>query len=194
MKKNVPEVSYDELQKLLSYNKHTGLLTWRVTRSRLAKQGDPAGTPAHTGTIMVGLQGRTYTAPRLIWFYVMGVWPLGKVRQRDNDPNNLRWNNFVEENANLSRKHAAVYQRRRRKILKIAKKIIADDPSLSRAYMDPANAGERRILSTIAAQVEDDMLRNGIDPAARPASKPQRQRVSRVKHTTASFTDTDNAD
>lgn len=171
MKRNVPPISYSEASQLLAYNKLTGLLTWKVTRSRAARAGDEAGSRAYDGTIMVGVQGRTYPAPRLIWLLVTTEWPLGKIRLRDNDPNNLRWNNFVEENATLSMKHNAVYQRRRRKVLKLAKEQIAGDPSLFRMYTAPANAGERGILRTIAAQIEDDMLRNRNDPASRPVSR-----------------------
>lgn len=177
MKTDIPPISHEALIKLLAYNKHTGSLTWRVNRSRLAKAGDAAGSLAHTGTVMVGIQGRTYTAATLIWLYVTGVHPVGKIRSKDGDPNNLRWNNFIEENATLSTKHSAVYQRRRRKILQIAKAKIASDPTLNRMYMAPQNLGERHILQKIAAEVEDDMLRNRQDPAFRPPAGSKRRKT-----------------
>lgn len=176
MRKDAPEITYSEVCKLLEYNRHTGLLTWQINRSRLAKAGDEAGTFAHDGTVVVGIQGRTYSAGRLIWLMVNGKWPTGKLRFRDSDPTNLRWSNLYEENATLSPKHANIYQRRRRRILKIAMDRIAGDPSLLRAYQAPQNIGERNILKKIAAEVEDDMLRNGIDPASRPVSVSRKKR------------------
>lgn len=178
MKKDVPDITYEEASRLLSYSRLTGLLTWQINRSRLAKAGDEAGGLAHDGTVVVGVQGRTYAAGRLIWLLVNGRWPTGKLRFRDGDPTNLRWNNLYEENATLSSKHANVYQRRRRRILQIAMSRIMADPSLVRAYQAPQNAGERHILKKIAAQVEDDMLRNNIDPASRPVSVSRKKRPS----------------
>jgi hypothetical protein len=170
MKKGASDIAWGELTRLVAYNKLDGLLTWQISRSRLAKAGSEAGTFAHDGTVVVGVQGKTYAASRLIWLLVTGSWPTGKLRFRDGDPANLRWSNLYEENATLSPRHANVYQRRRRKIVKIALERIRSDPSLVRAYDNPQNAGERGILKKIAAEVEDDFLRNNIDPATRPTS------------------------
>lgn len=167
MKKAAPEITYNELVELVSYNKLTGLLTWKVNRSRLAMAGDEAGCVNHHGTVMVGVQGRTYPASRLIWLYVTGAFPRGRLILKDGDQLNLRWNNLAEERVNLSHKHTAVYQRRRRRLLRLAMARINADASLQRAYVAPKNANERDILKRIAAEIEDEMHRNGQDPGFR---------------------------
>lgn len=175
MKPSGPPCDHETLLALLHYNKLTGLLTWRINRSRLAKAGDEAGTFAHDGTVVVGIQGRMCAASKLVWFYVNAAWPTSRLRFRDSDPANLRWNNIYEENAKLSQKHINVYQRKRRRIMKLANIKLQTDPSLQQAYLTAPNpAAARDLMRTIAAQVEEELLRNHIDPASRPAPRDAR--------------------
>lgn len=105
-------------RELLSYNKHTGLLTWRVNRSRTAKAGDEAGMVRADGLVTVTIKGKQWLAHRLIWLWVTGEVP-GRLGFVDGDGTNLRWANIVPEYERYSRTKAAAYQRdlrRRRKI------------------------------------------------------------------------------
>jgi hypothetical protein len=166
-------VSHEEVTHLLAYNKHTGELTWRYDRSRTAKAGDEAGTLAYDGTIVVGLKGSIYPASRLIWFYVHGEWPPGRLFFRDGDKANLRFRNIGERRQNLSLKHTAIYQRQRRKIMRRARIRIANDAYLKQIF-ERADADEaRKILAQVADQVKDDMDRNHEDVTTPYESAPE---------------------
>jgi hypothetical protein len=86
-------LTHQELKRLLSYDRRTGLFHWRVGRGN-TKAGSVAGTPTYQGYIQVSIGGRKYKAHRLAWFYVKGVWPEHDVDHRDTDRSNNRWRNL----------------------------------------------------------------------------------------------------
>lgn len=152
---------------LLSYNRLTGLLTWKSDRSRLAKAGDEAGYVGFHGVVMVGVRGRIYTASRVIWLMVTGEWPKGRLRFRDGNPENLRWNNLVEARTILSSRHNAVYQRRYRKMRAVAMRRIQADEATLAIYNSLGATDARGMLKRHMDAAADDMLRNDLDPADR---------------------------
>ncbi len=107
-------LSQRTLTDMLSYNRHTGVFTWRVYRSRTAKPGLPAGTRHPDGTIIITIGGRPYSANRLAWLYVHGEMPPGRLTYVDQDPTNTRWANIILEAERHSPSAAAEYQRNRR--------------------------------------------------------------------------------
>jgi len=58
--------------------------------------GDEAGTHKGKGYLYIGLDGRTYLASQLAFFWVHGRWARGNVGLKDKDPRNLRGDNLVE--------------------------------------------------------------------------------------------------
>lgn len=101
-------LSQEQLRTLLNYAPATGVFTWRVNRSRLAKAGDVAGYLATTGYWAIGLCGQGWPAHRLAWLYVHGVWPPELVDhvsrdQTDNRITNLRLASVSENRQNMTK-------------------------------------------------------------------------------------------
>jgi hypothetical protein len=75
----------------LSYNPKTGEFRWRTGQ----RAGIVAGRPNARGYLYIGLDGRTFAAHRLAWFYAYGEWPRQWIDhinhdRRDNRLCNLR--------------------------------------------------------------------------------------------------------
>ena len=119
-------VSAATVRRLLDYSRRTGELRWLVDKGP-AKAGDDAGTILPNGNIVLTINGRTYTAARIIWLWVTGAFPPGKLTFKDRDPGNLRWNNIMLQADTVKATSAAATQRlhyRRRKALAL----YGDDP------------------------------------------------------------------
>lgn len=104
-------VSQSRLKYLLSYDRKTGAFTWLVDRGRRAKAGTPAGNVRPTGHVMIGIDGRIYSAARLAWLYVTGEMPPAKLIHRDGNPSNLAFDNLLTVNDTYKRDYRAVYNR-----------------------------------------------------------------------------------
>lgn len=99
-------LSFERASELISYNRETGELRWRVDRSGGVKAGDVAGS-RHVKRdrvyVRVVIDGKKYLAHRVAWLLVTGKWPSAHVDHKDNDPTNGRWLNLrlatFEQNA-----------------------------------------------------------------------------------------------
>jgi hypothetical protein len=60
-------ITQEQLQELFTYQ--DGLLIRKTTIGRRARKGDIAGCLKSTGYIYIGIEGETYAAHSLIWFY-----------------------------------------------------------------------------------------------------------------------------
>lgn len=155
------DLTPERVRALLDYDPRTGLLAWRRNRSRMAKAGGEAGTLNKSGVVMVGLDGRMYTAARLIWMHVHGEWPGSRLRFKDGDTQNLRLNNLVpEDKAVRNPTRAAQYQRRWRADQREVDRRIAADPALMRKY---AALTDREVIldmrQRLLLEVRDDRMR-----------------------------------
>jgi hypothetical protein len=61
------------LQALLSYNPQTGLFYWNPRRG--CQTSKPVGCDNGYGYLRIIVDGKTYYAHRLAWFYMTGEWP-----------------------------------------------------------------------------------------------------------------------
>lgn len=69
-------ITQSELQKLLHYNRKTGVFTRLTSSKGPAKKGDVAGHQTHPrGYVQISLKSKGYYAHRLAWLYVTGNWP-----------------------------------------------------------------------------------------------------------------------
>lgn len=88
----------EELRALLAYDRVTGLLTWKCDRGgkdgKRIKAGATAGGLTPKGYIVVGLNGTTYPAQRLIWFIETGEWPDGQIDHRNEIKTENWWDNL----------------------------------------------------------------------------------------------------
>ncbi len=72
--KRLPPI--ERLRELLEYNPKTGVIRWKVYRSRSAKAGDEAGSVSkNTGYRLIGIDGKNYTAGRIAWALHYGADP-----------------------------------------------------------------------------------------------------------------------
>ena len=95
---------------LLDYNTESGLLTWKVDRSKLTKAGSLASTMESKGYMRVKLAGKHMKAHRVAWLHVHGEWPNGDIdhingARSDNRICNLRIASREQNTRNI-KKHA----------------------------------------------------------------------------------------
>lgn len=97
-----PLPSLERLRELLSYDKETGILTWKVlpatSRSNICFNtkcgGKKAGTINPKGYIVIGIARKYYLAHRIIWKLMTGVDPVDQIDHEDTDRGNNRWDNL----------------------------------------------------------------------------------------------------
>ena len=82
---------------MLHYNEETGIFTW-IESNRASVNGTIAGSVTTGGYITIYVNGKTYPAHRLAWFYVTRLWPKEYIDHIDHDPENNRWINLREAN------------------------------------------------------------------------------------------------
>ncbi len=91
-------LTLERLRALLNYDPATGVFTWARPRKRTTV-GAVAGTPTTRGVTRIGIDGWTYTAGRLAWFYVHGTWPVGTLEHLDGNSANDALDNLRDTGA-----------------------------------------------------------------------------------------------
>lgn len=96
------------LKELFAYNAETGIFKRRVRTSNAVGAGDIAGSLSD-GYLRICIDGQSYKAHRLAWYYVHGTWPSGQLdhingNRSDNRIANLREATQSEQNANAGRR------------------------------------------------------------------------------------------
>lgn len=104
-----PSLSMQRLKELLDYDPETGVFRWKRRRGR-GLAGAIAGKLVYWGHRKIGIDGRSYRAHRLAWFYVYGRWPKGEIDHingvsDDNRIDNLREATRAENMRNLRGAH-----------------------------------------------------------------------------------------
>lgn len=89
-----PSFTREYLQHLLHYDPLTGEWTWVNPRSTKLRPGDVAGTIQTKGYRYIKIDGRSYIAARLAFFYIEGVWPEDEVDHINRVSYDDRWVNL----------------------------------------------------------------------------------------------------
>lgn len=87
-------ITTNELRRLISYNKTTGIFTRRITTSRRAKAGAVVGKPCKGRYLEFRINRITYKSHRLAWLYVYGRWPKGEIDHINGDCHDNRISNL----------------------------------------------------------------------------------------------------
>ena len=90
-------LTLEYLKEQIKYDMNTGLFFWLV-KKKGRQLGKPVGgrTGVH-GTNYIHLDGVRYSASKLAWFYMTGVW-IEYIGYKDFNPINLEWSNLEEIN------------------------------------------------------------------------------------------------
>jgi len=83
-------VDIDYVRKVLSYDKDTGVLTWKERVAIRVMIGKPAGSLNNYGYIKVTLKGKQYMAHRLAWLLHTGQWPRQVIDHINGNPSDNR--------------------------------------------------------------------------------------------------------
>lgn len=93
MKNTHPSLKY--LKSVLSYDPQTGVFTWACDKSLSVRKGRVAGYRRPPQFyVIIGLDGVSYYAHTLAWFYMTGKWPNHVVDHRDRNNANNKWGNL----------------------------------------------------------------------------------------------------
>jgi len=78
-KENRSLLTADDVRRLFTYEKDTGILRWKVQPSNNVKVNEPAGSVIYGSNkvkyMRVGINGVFYLQHRIIWLWVTGEWP-----------------------------------------------------------------------------------------------------------------------
>lgn len=88
-------ISQEKLIEMLDYDKITGILTWKISRSGIAI-GQIAGYRAKNGYWYIKINGKMYSRARLVWFYMTGEWPKAQIDHINGIRSDDRLNNLRE--------------------------------------------------------------------------------------------------
>jgi len=98
-------VTYDRLRELFFCDIETGTFTRKINRQG-NWAGEIAGHVRKDGRRVIGIDGRSYLAYRLVWLYAKGSWPDGEIDHinldsADNGISNLRIATSSQNRANM---------------------------------------------------------------------------------------------
>ncbi len=81
-------LSHDRLTEVLSYDPKTGIFIWKKQMQGRLKVGQIAGSINTNGHRQIRLDGVSWVAHRLAWFYVHTTWPENEIDHRDLNKDN----------------------------------------------------------------------------------------------------------
>lgn len=110
------KLELERLRTLLSYDPDTGIFTWKADIGNHRFVGEEAGVVAKNGRRYIALDGVTYLAHQLAWFYVNGVWANENIAPINGDYLDLRISNLKEESAAETARRGGVTRSAKRSV------------------------------------------------------------------------------
>jgi hypothetical protein len=95
-KAKVPSLTHQQVRDALDYNPATGVFVWKISPAKNVKSGTTAGGNSKgNGYRYIRLSGEEITECRMAWFYMTGRWPERRVRFKNGDKSDCRFENLT---------------------------------------------------------------------------------------------------
>lgn len=101
-------LAHDELLEILEYDPATGKFKWKNKSHGLAKTGWFEGTKHARGYRTVRINGPSYLAHRLAWFYMTGARPKHEIDHKDRNRSNNVFENLREATVAENRRNSSL--------------------------------------------------------------------------------------
>ena len=102
------DLSQKRLKFLLHYEPWTGIFTWRVYRSQIARVGYRAGFIKESGYRCIRVDNVSYRSGRLAWLYMEGYWPEHEVDHKDLVRDNDKWDNLRHKTSQCNSRNRSI--------------------------------------------------------------------------------------
>jgi hypothetical protein len=86
-------ITHERLKERLTYDPDTGQWRWNQ-RGRGLSERVGSICKGNGGYLMIKVDGRSYKASRLAWYYMTGEWPGMEIDHKNRDPLDDRWENL----------------------------------------------------------------------------------------------------
>ena len=93
-KAKVPSLTHQQVRDALDYNPATGVFVWKISPAKNVKPGVVAGSSGGKYRY-IRLSGEEVTDTRLAWFYMTGAWPERRVRFKNGNSKDCRFDNLT---------------------------------------------------------------------------------------------------
>lgn len=95
-KVRVSNLTHDQVRQDLDYNPATGEFFWKISPARNIKIGQRAGSANNkNGYRYIKVGGEEVTEGRLAWFYMTAEWPERRIRYKNGDCQDCRFDNLT---------------------------------------------------------------------------------------------------
>ena len=95
-KARIPSFTHQQVRDALDYNPATGEFMWKISPAKNVKSGTRAGGFSNTnGYRYIRVLGEEVTESRLAWFYITGEWPERRVRFKNGNTQDCRFENLT---------------------------------------------------------------------------------------------------
>jgi hypothetical protein len=96
-KARIPNLTHQQILDALEYNPATGIFKWKISPAKNVKAGTVAGGKSYSGGYRyIRVHGYEITEARLAWFYMTGEWPDRRIRTKNGDTTDCRFENLVQ--------------------------------------------------------------------------------------------------
>lgn len=95
-KTKIPLLTHQQVLDALEYNPVNGVFKWKINPAKNIKAGTIAGGKSYAGGYRyIRLFGHEITEARLVWFYMTGQWSERRIKTRNGDIGDNRFENLI---------------------------------------------------------------------------------------------------